>query len=204
MFIFVLVRICSYIKHFGSKMKKTSKLIADTAEQLFYQKGFGNVGVDEIRDQSGCSKTTLYKYFGNKDNLIFEILKIRDLRFRQKLTETIANLDHYESIIQIFKWHLDWFNQVDFNGCLFVRAKEEIHDDQAVQQMVIEHKEFIRKLIYNQLPQSPQQTILTNQLMVILEGLINISVVYKENKSLYDEMIHDSFDLVLEILSQQD
>ena len=118
-------------------MKKTSKLIADTAEQLFYQKGFGNVGVDEIRDQSGCSKTTLYKYFGNKDNLIFEILKIRDSRFKQKLTEAIADLDHYESIMQIFKWHLNWFNQDDFNGCLFVRAKEEIHNDQAVQQLVI-------------------------------------------------------------------
>ena len=185
-------------------MKKTSKLIADTAEQLFYQKGFGNVGVDEIRDQSGCSKTTLYKYFGNKDNLIFEILKIRDSRFKQQLTEAIADLDYYESIMQIFKWHLDWFNQDDFNGCLFVRAKEEIHNDKAVQQLVIEHKEFIRKLIHDQLPKTPQQTTLTNQLMVILEGLINISVVYKENKSLYDEMIHDSFDLVLKILSQQD
>ena len=182
-------------------MKKTSKLIADTAEQLFYQKGFGNVGVDEIRDQSGCSKTTLYKYFGNKDNLIFEILKIRDSRFKQQLIEAIADLDHYESIMQIFKWHLDWFNRDDFNGCLFVRAKEEIHNDKAVQQLVIEHKEFIRKLIHDQLPNPPQQTTLTNQLMVILEGLINISVVYKENKSLYDEMIHDSFDLILRLLS---
>ncbi|MBI0006435.1 helix-turn-helix transcriptional regulator [Gilliamella sp. W8126] len=53
-------------------MKKTPKLIADTAEQLFYQKGFANVGVDEIRDQSGCSKTSLYKHFGNKDNLILK------------------------------------------------------------------------------------------------------------------------------------
>ena len=185
-------------------MKKTSKLIADTAEQLFYQKGFGNVGVDEIRDQSGCSKTTLYKYFGNKDNLIFEILKIRDLRFRQKLTETIANLNHYESIIQIFKWHLDWFNQVDFNGCLFVRASEDLHHDQAIKQLAIEHKEFIRQLISQQLPQTPQHITLTNQLMVILEGLINISVIYKENKSLYDELISDNLDLVLKILSQQD
>ena len=54
-----------------------------------------------------------------------------------KLTEAIAALDHYESIMQIFKWHVDWFNQDDFNGCLFVRAKEEIHNDQAVQQLVI-------------------------------------------------------------------
>jgi len=74
-------------------MKKTPKLIANTAEQLFYQKGFANVGVDEIRDESGCSKTTLYKHFGNKDNLIFEVLKIRNLRFQQDLSTAIKDLD---------------------------------------------------------------------------------------------------------------
>ncbi|ORF03476.1 TetR/AcrR family transcriptional regulator, partial [Snodgrassella alvi] len=161
-------------------MKKTYRLIADTAEQLFYQKGFGNVGVDEIRDQSGCSKTTLYKHFGNKDNLIFEVLKLRDLRFKQELTEAIADLDQQQSIIQILKWHLDWYNQDNFNGCLFVRAREEIHNDNAIKELVMEHKEFIRNLIRDKLRQNPQNEAITNQLMVILEGLSNISLIYKD------------------------
>lgn len=181
-------------------MKKTYRLIADTAEQLFYQKGFGNVGVDEIRDQSGCSKTTLYKHFGNKDNLIFEVLKLRDLRFKQELTEAIADLDQQQSIIQIFKWHLDWYNQDDFNGCLFVRAREEIHNDIAIKELVMEHKEFIRNLIRDKLRQNPQNEAITNQLMVILEGLSNISLIYKDNKLLYDEIIKNSFNWVSEIL----
>lgn len=181
-------------------MKKTYRLIADTAEQLFYQKGFGNVGVDEIRDQSGCSKTTLYKHFGNKDNLIFEVLKLRDLRFKQELTEAIADLDQQQSIIQIFKWHLDWYNQDDFNGCLFVRAREEIHNDNAIKELVMEHKEFIRNLIRDKLRQNPQNEAITNQLMVIIEGLSNISLIYKDNKLLYDEIIKNSFNWVSEIL----
>ncbi|NUF77889.1 TetR/AcrR family transcriptional regulator [Snodgrassella sp. ESL0323] len=181
-------------------MKKTYRLIADTAEQLFYQKGFGNVGVDEIRDQSGCSKTTLYKHFGNKDNLIFEVLKLRDLRFKQELTEAIADLDQQQSIIQILKWHLDWYNQDDFNGCLFVRAREEIHNDNAIKELVMEHKEFIRNLIRDKLRQHPQNETITNQLMVILEGLSNISLIYKDNRLLYDEIIKNSFNWVSEIL----
>lgn len=181
-------------------MKKTYRLIADTAEQLFYQKGFGNVGVDEIRDQSGCSKTTLYKYFGNKDNLIFEVLKLRDLRFKQELTEAIADLDQQQSIIQILKWHLYWYNQDNFNGCLFVRAREEIHNDNAIKELVMEHKEFIRNLIRDKLRQNPQNEAITNQLMVILEGLSNISLIYKDNKLLYDEIIKNSFNWVSEIL----
>lgn len=181
-------------------MKKTYRLIADTAEQLFYQKGFGKVGVDEIRDQSGCSKTTLYKHFGNKDNLIFEVLKLRDLRFKQELTEAIADLDQQQSIIQILKWHLDWYNQDNFNGCLFVRAREEIHNDNAIKELVMEHKEFIRNLIRDKLRQNPQNEAITNQLMVILEGLSNISLIYKDNKLLYDEIIKNSFNWVSEIL----
>lgn len=181
-------------------MKKTYRLIADTAEQLFYQKGFGNVGVDEIRDQSGCSKTTLYKHFGNKDNLIFEVLKLRDLRFKQELTEAIADLDQQQSIIQILKWHLDWYNQDNFNGCLFVRAREEIHNDNAIKELVMEHKEFIRNLIRDKLRQNPQNEAITNQLIVILEGLSNISLIYKDNKLLYDEIIKNSFNWVSEIL----
>ena len=181
-------------------MKKTYRLIADTAEQLFYQKGFGNVGVDEIRDQSGCSKTTLYKHFGNKDNLIFEVLKLRDLRFKQELTEAIADLGQQQSIIQILKWHLDWYNQDNFNGCLFVRAREEIHNDNAIKELVMEHKEFIRNLIRDKLWQNPQNEAITNQLMVILEGLSNISLIYKDNKLLYDEIIKNSFNWVSEIL----
>lgn len=196
----MLVQICSYIKLFGSKMKKTPKLIADTAEQLFYQKGFANVGVDEIRDQSGCSKTTLYKHFGNKDNLIFEVLKIRNLRFQQDLSTAIKDLDQNDAIIQIFKWHLTWFKQDNFNGCLFIRANEELHHDRAIKQLAIEHKEFIRQLISQQLPQTPQHITLTNQLMVILEGLLNISVVYKDDKTLYDAMINDSFALITSLL----
>ena len=73
MFIFVLVQIFSYIKHFGSKMKKTSKLIADTAEQLFYQKGFGNVGVVYKENKS------LYDELINDNlDLVLKILSQQD------------------------------------------------------------------------------------------------------------------------------
>ena len=36
--------------------------------------------------------------------------------------------------------------------------------------------------------------------MVILEGLLNISIVYKDDKTLYDTMINDSFALITNLL----
>ena len=40
-------------------MSKSAHKILDTAEKLFYENSFVGVGVDLIRDESGCSKTTM-------------------------------------------------------------------------------------------------------------------------------------------------
>ncbi len=49
-------------------MSKSALKILDTAEKLFNENSFVGVGVDLIRDESGCSKTTMYTYYKNKIN----------------------------------------------------------------------------------------------------------------------------------------
>jgi hypothetical protein len=51
-------------------MSKSALKILDTAEKLFNENSFVGVGVDLIRDESGCSKTTMYTYYKNKNQLI--------------------------------------------------------------------------------------------------------------------------------------
>ncbi|OCG36575.1 hypothetical protein A9G28_07835 [Gilliamella sp. Fer1-1] len=183
-------------------MKKTYKRIMETAEALFYRSGFANAGVDEIRDKSGCSKTTLYNNFGSKDKLILEVLKQRDLRFKAKLNEAIFNLNGTEAIMKIFEWHEKWYCEENFNGCLFIRAMEEIPEDSScISDIVVEHKEFIRNLIFYKLENYPNKASLTNKLMVILEGLANISVVYKNKPNLHQQILQDTLNLVLELLN---
>ncbi|MCX8618838.1 TetR/AcrR family transcriptional regulator [Gilliamella sp. B2923] len=184
-------------------MKKTYELIIKTAEKLFYRTGFSSVGVDEIRDMSGCSKTTLYNHFGSKDKLIVEVLKHRDSIFRSKLVNSITGLNGKNAILGIFKWHKKWFSEVDYNGCLFMRAVEEMHETlPCVSDILKEHKEFVRGLIYSKLEDYSDKESLTNKLMVILEGLINIGVEYKNDKNLNDQIEQDAINLVLELLDR--
>ena len=49
-------------------MSKSADKILKTAENLFNKHSFVAVGVDLIRDESGCSKTTMYTYFKNKQH----------------------------------------------------------------------------------------------------------------------------------------
>ena len=184
-------------------MKKTDELIIKTAEKLFYRTGFSSVGVDDIRDVSGCSKTTLYNHFGSKDKLIVEVLKHRDSIFRSKLVNSITGLNGKNAILGIFKWHKKWFSEVDYNGCLFMRAVEEMRETlPCVSDILRAHKEFVRNLIYSKLQDYSDKASMTNKLMVILEGLINVGVEYKNDKSLRDQIEQDTINLVSDLLNR--
>lgn len=59
-----------------------------SATELFLEKGYDAVSLDDIVNHAGGSKTSIYKYFGNKDGLSAIIavkcfLKISALHFNQ-------------------------------------------------------------------------------------------------------------------------
>lgn len=54
----------------------TRRRILDAAYELFYQKGFGRVGVDDIAAAAGITKRTLYYHFKSKDDLLAAVLEL--------------------------------------------------------------------------------------------------------------------------------
>lgn len=55
--------------------------ILDTASTLFYEHGVRAVGVDLVVDRSGVAKTSLYRHFRTKDDLIVAFLEREDVEF---------------------------------------------------------------------------------------------------------------------------
>ena len=53
--------------------KRTSQIIT-AAEDVFTRKGFNEARMDDIAEETGLSKGTLYNYFKSKDDLIIAIL----------------------------------------------------------------------------------------------------------------------------------
>ncbi len=48
--------------------------IMNAAEEVFSQKGFSDARMDDIAEETGLSKGTLYLYYKSKDDLIIAIL----------------------------------------------------------------------------------------------------------------------------------
>lgn len=155
-------------------MSKSAHKILDTAEKLFYENSFVGVGVDLIRDESGCSKTTMYTYFKNKNQLVKSVLEARDEKFRNSLVAYVAGETGRAAVDKLIDWHLLWFQEDNFKGCLFVRAVAESHlGDQDIIMVSKDHKIWIRNLIAQYLRSMPNADALVEIIYTLIEGLIS-------------------------------
>ncbi len=60
------------------KKQRTRQSIADTAMQLFVQRGFDRVTVAEVAEAAGVSEKTVFNYFPTKEDLFFDEVDERE------------------------------------------------------------------------------------------------------------------------------
>ncbi|WP_130803262.1 TetR/AcrR family transcriptional regulator [Acinetobacter ihumii] len=154
-------------------MSKAADKILMTAELLFNRDSFSAVGVDLIRDESGCSKTTMYHYFKNKQQLVVQVLQQRDQRFRQSLQRFVGEAQDLEAIDKIYDWHIDWFQQNHFKGCLFVRAVAESTQAHELHRVSKAHKQWIYQFIATKVQNFQQSEAIVELVYNFIESLIS-------------------------------
>src|SRR5713226_7414733 len=63
--------------------------LVETATELFYQEGIRAVGIDTVVARSGVSKSSLYRTFASKDELITAFAESENRRFWRWWDETV-------------------------------------------------------------------------------------------------------------------
>ena len=93
--------------------------ILATASDLFYQHGIRAVGVDLVVEKAGVAKTSLYRHFGTKDDLVVAFLQRMDEEFWKTWDE--VSQQHPDDGRAELKAQLEWIgervNQPDYRGC---------------------------------------------------------------------------------------
>lgn len=64
--------------------------IIEVAERHFFAKGYEGAGVDDIAQEAGCTKRTLYAYFPGKESL-FNAVVLRGYRILNEMTKPLLN-----------------------------------------------------------------------------------------------------------------
>ncbi len=124
------------------RAEKREHLI-DIALQLFNRHGYHATGIDRIMEETGIAKTTLYRHFESKEDLIVAVLAKADEMAREELRAFVerASDDPRERLLATFGQLDIWLRDCEFKGCPFVAAAGEYGDAKSpVFQQVRLHK----------------------------------------------------------------
>ena len=101
--------------------------ILDTASTLFYERGVRAVGVDLVVDESGVAKTSLYRHFRTKDDLIVAFLEREDLEFWGQWDDVAAR--HAGDPAGEIEAHMRWIGKrlarANYRGCPQINVAAE-------------------------------------------------------------------------------
>src|ERR1700738_3489726 len=93
--------------------------ILETASDLFYKQGIRAVGVDLIIEKAGVAKTSLYRHFGTKDDLIAAFLAREDADFWETWDRVSAL--HAGNAVGELNAQLEWIAErvarPNYRGC---------------------------------------------------------------------------------------
>jgi AcrR family transcriptional regulator len=119
--------------------------LLETALRLFSQNGYHATGIDLIIAEAGVAKTTLYRHFETKEDLIVAALERRDECERDAMRAFVEQhaSDPVERLLVTFDFLEASFRE-EFRGCIFVSAAGE-HKDPAhpVFRAALMHKRLV-------------------------------------------------------------
>lgn len=151
--------------------------LLNVAEELFYKFGFNATGVDRIQAESGVAKTTLYKHFPSKEDLIYEVLKRADERERAEINATIsASQLAGHQLMQVLLKRLVLLCEMDnFNGCMFANAAAEfMNANSRLKHVFDDHLNWLRQRFEEILAESGADETGALLLLVIYEGVLAV------------------------------
>ncbi len=112
----------------GARPRDTRERILHAALDLFYAHGIHAVGLDRILGEVGVTKTTFYNHFPSKDDLVLEVVKLRDAWELSCFKNEVVQRGAYDPsgmLLAMFDTLDAWFNRPEYRGCLFLSACAE-------------------------------------------------------------------------------
>ena len=156
--------------------------LLSAATHLFCKNGINATGIDAIIDEAGTAKTTLYKLFGSKTNLVHAVLESEGKQWREWFIGAIeaGGGDAHTKLARIFPALKSWFGEERFYGCPFINAVAEHDKDQKqFRAIALKHKKVvlahIEKLAGEMGAAEPE--MLAHQLALLIDGAIVAAMV---------------------------
>jgi AcrR family transcriptional regulator len=149
--------------------------ILKSARELFYRDGIHTVSVDAVAEAAGTNKTTLYRHFDSKDELVAECLR----EVARELDRAWAEIEREhagapkQQLLAWLRFIADFKVGPDQRGCAFANAAIQLPDSNHPARRVIEetksrHRQMIAELCRKAGLRDPE--LLADELFLLGEG----------------------------------
>jgi AcrR family transcriptional regulator len=122
--------------------------LLNTAADLFYREGIRAVGVDLVVERTGVAKTSLYRHFPSKNDLIAAVLERDDQNYWahwERITRE-AGQDPAAELSAHVRWIAQYIDRPEFRGCAFLNAATEFPGaDHPARIIALHHKAELRR-----------------------------------------------------------
>jgi len=129
----------------AARLSARERLLA-AADELFYENGHYQVGIDRVIEHAGVAKASLYDCFGSKEELIRCYLQARSerrrARIRERMTQFAAPRD---KILSVFDLLGETVAQPNYRGCAFQRAAAEAGAGSTIKGACDDSRAWIRR-----------------------------------------------------------
>ncbi|MFA9239513.1 MAG: TetR/AcrR family transcriptional regulator [Candidatus Paceibacteria bacterium] len=184
------------------------KEIATTCSDLIHDIGMKKLTVAQVAIKAGIGKGTIYEYFENKDDIVFEIMNIHIDTYHNEFLETIKDVKSTkQKIFHFFKFVIDDSieNLKHFNGYKEYLSIVLSDDNHAMKKFNLKCNVFfndqLRKFIKEGIDKKeliPESINLVDGLLTFEKGLALIKMTQDDfdAKSSCELFINTLFDLI--------
>ena len=162
--------------------------ILETACTLFYQRGVRAVGVDLVVEKAGVAKTSLYRHFGTKDDLVAAFLRREDEDFWGTWDRVAGR--HVDDAAAEMDAHLEWIGErvgrPNYRGCPQINVAAEFPEiDHPARKVATAHKRQMRKRLRGIAERlgAARPDELAGQLSLLINGAFVSSQIFKPGEA---------------------
>jgi TetR/AcrR family fatty acid metabolism transcriptional regulator len=120
----------------------TKEKIINVATDVIYEKGYHRANITEIAELADISPSVIYRYFANKEDLLFSIPLENSIQFYKILENDLQGIEGNENLLRKLMWSL--LNFYDLNPKYAIILLMECRSNQAFYQS--QAYRFIRRL----------------------------------------------------------
>lgn len=147
--------------------------VIDTASRLFYKQGYANTGINQIIEESGVVKSSVYTAFRTKEDILMAYLETTGAATDAALQKAADQKGTAkEKILAVFDFLIAMAQGKEYYGCQFLNIISEIPpENERVIKQIQKQKNGVRRL-FSEVLESTGQQELVDEIYLLFEGAL--------------------------------